>query len=100
MMIRAMRAGAAQVVRLPLQGDDFRAAMHRIAIQFGHPQGKSRTVVVFGSSEGSGCTTVALNLASELGRLRIRLPFSAKAPSPLAGWQTTWASSHLRRCTT
>jgi pilus assembly protein CpaE len=69
-MVRAMRAGAAQVVRLPLQADDFRAAMQRIAIQFGYPASPCRTITVLGASEGSGATTIALNLASEIGRLR------------------------------
>jgi pilus assembly protein CpaE len=69
MMLRAMRAGAAQVVRLPLQLDDLRAATHRIAVQFGHSSFKSQLIVVIGAGEGCGCTTVALNLASELGRL-------------------------------
>lgn len=70
LMVRAMRAGAAQVVRLPLQSDDFRAALHRIAIQFGHPPSQSRTITVLGASEGCGVTTISLNLASEIGRLR------------------------------
>jgi pilus assembly protein CpaE len=70
MMVRAMRAGAAQVVRVPLVADDFRAAMQRIAIQFGHPASQSRVITVIGASEGSGATTISLNLAAEIGRLR------------------------------
>lgn len=70
LMVRAMRAGAAQVVRLPLQPDDFRAAMTRIAVQFGHEVSQSRLITVWGSAEGSGCTSIALNLAAEIGRLR------------------------------
>jgi len=70
LMVRAMRAGAAQVVRLPLESDDFRAAMQRIAIQFGHPPTESRTITVLGASEGCGASTIALNLASEIGRIR------------------------------
>lgn len=70
LMMRAMRAGAAQVVRLPLQKEDFGAAIHRIAIQFGHPVSQTRTIMVLGASEGSGTTTISLNLASEIGRLR------------------------------
>lgn len=70
LMVRAMRAGAAQVVRLPLQPDDFRAAMNRIAVQFGHEVSQSRLITVWGSTEGSGCTSIALNLAAEIGRLR------------------------------
>ena len=70
LMVRAMRSGAAQVVRLPLQADDFQAAMNRIAIQFGHPHNQSRVITVLGATEGSGTTSLALNLASEIGRLR------------------------------
>ncbi len=70
LMVRAMRAGAAQVVRLPLQTDDFRAAMNRIAIQFGHPLNQSRVITVLGATEGSGSTSIAVNLASEIGHLR------------------------------
>jgi len=77
LMVRAMRAGAAQVVRLPLQADDFRAAMTRIAIQFGNEVAQSRVITVWGAIEGSGCTSIALNLAAEIGRLR-------KAPCLLA----------------
>jgi pilus assembly protein CpaE len=70
LMLRAMRAGAAQVVRLPLQPDDFRAAMKRIAIQFGHALNQCRVITVLGATEGSGTTSISLNLAAEIGRLR------------------------------
>ncbi len=43
--------------------------MHRIAIQFGHPTTRSRLITVLGAIEGCGATTIALNLASEIGRL-------------------------------
>ena len=77
LMLRAMRAGAAQVVRLPLQPDDLRAAMTRIAIQFGHALNPCRVITVLGTAEGSGTTSISLNLATEIGRLR-------KAPCLLA----------------
>lgn len=70
LMVRAMRGGAAQVVRLPLEPGDFRTALRRIAIQFGHAHGQCRTITVLGASEGCGASTVALNLASEIGLLR------------------------------
>jgi pilus assembly protein CpaE len=70
LMIRAMRAGAAQVVRLPLQADDFRAATTRIAVQFGHSLNPCRVITVFGATEGCGITSIGLNLAAEIGRLR------------------------------
>lgn len=82
-MIRAMRAGAAQVVRLPLQPEDFAAAMRRIAIQFGHPANQSRMITVLGTVEGSGATTISINLASEIGRLRKSLCLLGEAAIPL-----------------
>jgi pilus assembly protein CpaE len=79
LMLRTMRAGAAQVVRLPLQSDDLRTAVLRIAIQFGHPASKSRVIAVLGAAEGCGATTIALNLASEIGRLRNSLCIVAES---------------------
>lgn len=70
LMLRAMRGGAAQVVRIPMQADDFQSALHRIAVQFGHAHGQCRTITVLGASEGCGTSTIALNLASEIGRLK------------------------------
>ncbi len=70
MMMRAMRAGAAQVVRLPLVAEDFHAAMNRIATQFGHPPSESRLITVLGANEGSGATTISLELAAAISRLR------------------------------
>ncbi len=58
-----------QMVRLPLRPSELRSAVHRIAVQVGHATLQSRTVVVLGATEGSGCTTISVNLASELGRL-------------------------------
>jgi pilus assembly protein CpaE len=69
-LIQAMRAGAAQVVLLPLRPDDFQAALEGVALQFGHPAGESRVVAVSGVTEGSGATTVAINLAYQIARIR------------------------------
>ncbi len=66
LMVRAMRAGAAQVVRVPLQPDDFAEAMQRIAIQFGCPLQRSQLIAVAGASEGSGATTLAIHIAAEM----------------------------------
>ena len=70
LMVRAMRGGAAQIVRLPLESGDFRTALRRIAIQFGHANGQCRTITVLGASEGCGASTIALNLASEIGLIK------------------------------
>lgn len=68
-VIAAMRAGSSQVVLLPLQSDDFRAAMECIAFQFGRPPGTSRVIAVSGATGGCGATTVAINLAYEMALL-------------------------------
>jgi pilus assembly protein CpaE len=67
-VIDAVREGAAQVVLLPLQTDDFQAALHRIARQFGPAQDGGEVIAVCGVTGGSGGSTVAVNLALELSR--------------------------------
>jgi pilus assembly protein CpaE len=61
------RAGAAQVVPLPFQADDFLRALDCIAVQFSPPAREARVIAVCGVSGGCGATTLALNLACELG---------------------------------
>jgi pilus assembly protein CpaE len=68
LLVRAMRAGAAQIVRLPLQPEDFQAAMSRIALQFGHPTSVSRVIAVCGTSSGCGATSLAINLSGAISR--------------------------------
>ena len=70
LLLRAMRAGAAQVVRVPVVADDFKAALQRIAIQFGHLPRNSRLIAVAGAVEGCGATTIAINLAAEIAQLK------------------------------
>lgn len=70
MFLRAMRSGAAQVVRVPLQSEDFQGAMRRIAVQFGSPLTKSRVIAVCGVTEGCGATTIAVNLTAEIAYLQ------------------------------
>ncbi len=68
LLLRAMRAGAAQVVRLPLEPDDFATAMERIAVQFGHPVNQCKVIAVTGANAGVGATSVAINLAAEIAQ--------------------------------
>lgn len=70
-LLLAMRAGATQVLPLPLQPDDFRAVMDRIFIQYGGRESQSKTVIaVSGVTGGSGATTLALNLGYEIAQTR------------------------------
>ena len=66
LLLQAMRAGAAQVVALPLQIQDLKDALDRIALQFGYPANTSRLIAVSGVNEGCGATTIAINLAAEI----------------------------------
>ncbi len=67
-VLEAQRAGAAQVVPLPLVADDFLRALDGIALQFAAGLSEARVLAVCGVSGGCGATTLALNLAWELGR--------------------------------
>jgi Flp pilus assembly CpaE family ATPase len=66
-VVAVQRAGAAQVVPLPWQPDDFLHALDCITTQFATPESASRIIAVCGVSGGCGATTIALNLAYELG---------------------------------
>jgi pilus assembly protein CpaE len=70
MILKAMRAGALQVVILPLRREDFGAALDCIAVQFGLARGRAKTIAVAGATGGCGATTIALNLAYELAYLK------------------------------
>jgi pilus assembly protein CpaE len=65
-LLAAQRAGAAQVVPLPWQADDFLRALDCMATQFAPPAREARVLAVCGVSGGAGATTIALNLAFEL----------------------------------
>jgi pilus assembly protein CpaE len=68
-VIHAMREGAAQVVLLPLQSEDFEAALNRIGQQFAPPASNTNVIAVCGINGGCGATTVAINLAYEMAHL-------------------------------
>jgi pilus assembly protein CpaE len=67
-LMAIQRAGAAQIVPLPLQTDDFLRALDCITGQFAAPMRDAKVVAVCGVSGGAGATTLALNLAYELGQ--------------------------------
>ena len=66
LFLRAMRAGAVQVVRIPIQADDFRSALERLAFQFAFTTSRSEVIIVSGVKPGCGATTVAINLAAQI----------------------------------
>jgi pilus assembly protein CpaE len=63
LLILANRAGAAQVVALPLDPDDLRAGLDAICREHGYHGTEGRSVAVTGVTGGCGATTVAINLA-------------------------------------
>ena len=65
-IIGVMRAGAAQIVYVPIQPVDFKAALDRLAVQFVFTAQDTKVIAVAGSTGGSGCTTIAINLAYEI----------------------------------
>lgn len=67
-VVDAQRAGAAQIVPLPFVIEDALKALDGIALLFPPPTREAQVLAVCGVSGGCGGTTIALNLAWELGR--------------------------------
>lgn len=65
-LLGAMRSGAAQVVPLPIQPEDFKAAMDCIGQQFGHTTAQNQAIAVSGVTGGCGATVLSVNLAYEI----------------------------------
>ncbi len=66
LLLGAMRSGASQVVPLPIQPDDFKAAMDCISQQFGHASAQNQAICISGVTGGCGATVLSVNLASEI----------------------------------
>jgi pilus assembly protein CpaE len=68
-IIGAMRAGCSQFVRWPIELTDLRTALERIRQMRLPAASGTQQIAVIGSSGGAGSTTLACNLALELGRV-------------------------------
>ena len=66
LVIRAMRAGASQVVHLPLNAEDFREALNCVGAPYRQSQNDPTVVAVLGPTSGCGTTALAVNLAWEI----------------------------------
>ncbi len=66
LVVRAIRAGASQVVSCPIQPEDVREALSCIATQFDMGKQLGKVIAVSGATGGAGATTVALNLAAQI----------------------------------
>jgi pilus assembly protein CpaE len=71
-IIAAMRAGCSQFVAWPVDLSDLNQALARIRKVLFQDRHTSKRVIVVGSAGGAGATTIACNLAVELGRLSER----------------------------
>jgi pilus assembly protein CpaE len=62
------RAGASQLLPLPLGVDDFQAALESIRLRHASPQpvAARRVIAISGVTGGCGATTIAINLAYEI----------------------------------
>jgi pilus assembly protein CpaE len=69
LMALANRAGATQVVPLPLDTEDFSAALDAVGLEYGYRCANAKIIAVSGVSGGCGATTLAINLASEIAHL-------------------------------
>ncbi|HMQ16849.1 MAG TPA: hypothetical protein PKC49_12835, partial [Phycisphaerae bacterium] len=68
LVIAAQRAGCAQVVTKPIDGDDLAAALARVSPQSREPRG-GQIFALMGATGGNGVTTLACHLAVELSTL-------------------------------
>jgi pilus assembly protein CpaE len=69
-VLAVMRAGAMQVIVLPLDSEDCQQALQCVALQFGHPPTETSVIAVSGVTGGCGASTFALNLAYEIAEER------------------------------
>src|SRR5205823_12684285 len=65
-LLGAMRSGAAQVVPLPIQAEDFKAAMDCIASQYATAVQQNQVIAISGVTGGCGATVLAVNIAYEI----------------------------------
>jgi pilus assembly protein CpaE len=65
-VVEIMRAGASQILSMPILGDDLKAALDRIAVQYVYSVRDTKVIAVAGATGGSGATSIALNLAYEI----------------------------------
>ena len=65
------RAGAGQVLPMPLGLADLKAALHSVKVRHSSPQSVAarRVIAVAGVTGGCGATTIAINLAYEIAHL-------------------------------
>lgn len=73
LILQAMRNGAREFLNMPLQLDDFIAALDRIRVTFGGPTGDGNVrvgqiITIAGVGGGVGSTALAVNIAASLAQ--------------------------------
>lgn len=69
LLLEAMRAGVTELVAAPLVANEIDAAISRLAVQRSVTPDSGTALVFVGAKGGVGTTTVAVNVATTLGRL-------------------------------
>jgi pilus assembly protein CpaE len=83
LILRSMRAGAREFLRLPIIGDEFKTVLDRTAEfcagQKAAPKKKGRMVAVFSSKGGCGTSFIATNLAAALNAPTVLVDLNLQA---------------------
>jgi pilus assembly protein CpaE len=101
--LRVNRAGAVQVVPLPLDSEDLHRALSVIGSQFDQKALERQVVGVIGAVGGIGTTTIAVNLASEIAErfskstILAELTLQMGALAPMLNLEPRMTLPHLIR---
>ncbi len=83
MILRSLRAGAREFLRLPLIKEEFRTVLERVcefcAVREEAPKKLGRTVAVFSSKGGCGTSFIATNLAASMGAPTVLVDLNLQA---------------------
>jgi pilus assembly protein CpaE len=83
LILRSLRAGAREFLRLPIDADEFRTVYQRTAefcaVQPAAPKKRGRVLSVFSSKGGTGTTFIATNLAAALNAPAVLVDLNLQA---------------------
>jgi pilus assembly protein CpaE len=83
LILRSLRAGAREFLRLPLIKDEFRTVLDRVceqcSVRVEAPKKQGRTVAVFSSKGGCGTSFIATNLAASMGAPTVLVDLNLQA---------------------
>ena len=83
LILRSLRAGAREFLRLPLRAEEFATVYQRTAefcaVQPEAPKKRGRVISVFSSKGGTGTTFIATNVAASLGAPTVLMDLNLQA---------------------